>query len=68
MIIKEHIAEDGPKLGISFPIVDKLLKAYQEHARLKGFYVAKRSSHKGRDGVRRYQTISCEKGGSQKQE
>ena len=51
----------GPQLGMVFSSLDKLFELYQEHARLKGFSVAKRCGHKGNDGIRKYQTISCDK-------
>ena len=55
-------AETGLKPGTYFPNLDKLFQAYQEHVKSKGFSVAKRGGHKGRDGERKYQTISCDRG------
>ena len=55
-------ANIGPQPGMVFPSLDKLFELYQEHARLKGFSIAKKCGHKGNDGVRKYQTISCDKG------
>ncbi|KAF2288837.1 hypothetical protein GH714_016489 [Hevea brasiliensis] len=42
--------------------VDSLYEFYRQHARLKGFSVAKKCASKGRGEVYKYQTISCDKG------
>ena len=51
-------ADIGPQPGMVFLSLDKLFELYQEHARLKGFSMAKRYGHKGNDSVRKYYTIS----------
>ena len=55
-------AETGLETGMYFSSLDKLFQAYQEHAKSKGFSVAEREGHKGHDGERNYQIISCGKG------
>ncbi|GFQ01466.1 protein far-red impaired response 1 [Phtheirospermum japonicum] len=45
-----------------FPSVETLLIAYQQHARIKRFSVARCSSRKGKDGCHKYQTITCDRG------
>ncbi|GFQ03315.1 protein far-red impaired response 1 [Phtheirospermum japonicum] len=45
-----------------FPSVETLLIAYQQHARIKGFSVARCSSRKDKDGCHKYQTIACDRG------
>ena len=55
-------AEISLEPGMHFASLDQLFQAYQEHAKLKGFSVAKRGGHKSYDGERKYQTISCGSG------
>ncbi|XP_031262139.1 protein FAR1-RELATED SEQUENCE 2-like [Pistacia vera] len=43
-------------------LLESLFKAYKEHAKYKGFHIAKKSTRNGRNGDGRYQTISCDKG------
>ena len=57
-----YCAEMYPIPGMSFTSLDKLIEAYQSHAKLKGFLVTMRVGQKGSDGARKYQTISCDRG------
>ncbi|XP_031264165.1 protein FAR1-RELATED SEQUENCE 2-like [Pistacia vera] len=58
----ETTVEHGPQLGLFFRSLESFFKAYKEHAKCKGFAIVKKSTCKGRNDDRRYQTISCDKG------
>ena len=47
---------------MSFTSLDKLIEAYQEQVKLKGFSMTMRGGQKSSDGARKYQTISCDRG------
>lgn len=57
-----YSAEIGSELGICFTSLDKLIEAYQEYAKLKGFSATMRVGHKGSDGARKYQIINYDRG------
>ncbi|KAL8540474.1 hypothetical protein ACS0TY_001925 [Phlomoides rotata] len=51
--------------GMAFSSLDSLFEAYQEHARLKGFSVVKRTSKRAVEGDEyKYARMVCDKSGS----
>ena len=58
-------AEEGPLPGMIFNSIESLMNAYQEHERVLGFAVAKRSAHKKSGESYKYVTICCDRGRKQ---
>ncbi|XP_021623857.1 protein FAR1-RELATED SEQUENCE 5-like [Manihot esculenta] len=54
--------DDAPSVGMYYASIDILFNAYLAYAKEKGFSVAKNYASKGNGNVRKYQTISCDRG------
>ncbi|KAL8463562.1 hypothetical protein ACS0TY_034276 [Phlomoides rotata] len=52
--------------GMQFPSLDSLFDTYQEHARVRGFSVVKRTSKKASEEDYKYALMVCDKSGTSK--
>lgn len=66
--VDNYNVELGPLPSTIFSSIESLINAHQNHIRVSGFSVAKRSAHKRKGEDYSYVTICCDRGRKQKYE